>query len=159
MREVTGSTWTFQMIILFILIFAAFLALVLNYSKAYNIKNRMLTVLEKYEGFTTDSTKVINNYNIQKGYNTKGTCPSDEAWIGAIDLDGTYEVSQNGENYYYCFIERSVNINSVAYVYYDVIVFYRFNLPVLGDLFLYRIKGETKDFVGDNTRIYKKGEY
>ena len=153
MREVTGSTWTFQMIILFMLIFAAFLALVLNYSKAYNVKNRMLSVIEKYEGVTSESARVINNYNIQKGYNTKGTCPKDENWIGAIDLDGTFEVSQNGEEYYYCFIERTININSVPYIYYDVIVFYHFNLPVIGDLFMYRIKGETKEFTGNLDRL------
>ena len=152
MREVTGSTWTFQMIILFILIFAAFLALVLNYSKAYNIKNRMVTVIEKYEGFTTDSINVINNYNLQNGYNTKGTCPTNESWIGAVDFDGTYEVSQNNQQYYYCFIERSININSVPYIYYDVIVFYHFNLPVIGDVFKYRIKGETKEFTGNLDR-------
>ena len=56
MREVTGSTWSFQIIIIFILIFACFLSMVLTYSKAYTIKNRMLTIVEKYEdNFAVDS--------------------------------------------------------------------------------------------------------
>ena len=47
MKAVSESTWTFQMIIFFMLIFACFLTLVLSYNKAYTIKNRMLSIVEK----------------------------------------------------------------------------------------------------------------
>ena len=50
MREVSGSTWVFQLMIIFILIFACFLCLVINYSKAYRVKNEVLSIIEKYEG-------------------------------------------------------------------------------------------------------------
>ena len=53
MKAVSESTWTFQMIIFFMLIFACFLTLVLSYNKAYTIKNRMLSIVEKYEGITS----------------------------------------------------------------------------------------------------------
>ena len=38
MKTVSESTWSFQLIIFFILIFACFLTLILSYSKAYTIK-------------------------------------------------------------------------------------------------------------------------
>ena len=50
MREVSGSTWVFQIMILFILIFACFLTLVLNYNKAYRVKNNMVSIIEVHEG-------------------------------------------------------------------------------------------------------------
>ena len=64
MKAVSESTWTFQMIIFFMLIFACFLTLVLSYNKAYIIKNRMLSIVEKYEGITSESLKIINGSNV-----------------------------------------------------------------------------------------------
>lgn len=148
MREVSGSTWTFQMIILFILIFSCFLTLVLSYSKAYTIKNRMLTIIEKYEGVTDTSSDVINNFIIQHSYKTVGKCPED--WIGAIDLEGDYEKAKENRRYYYCFTD---NKTAAGLTYYDVMVFYKFNLPVLGEIATYKINGETKDFKGSNNQI------
>ena len=62
MRETIGTTWTFQLIIIFILIFACFLSLVISYSRAYAIKNEALSVIEKYEGVSTESGQILNNY-------------------------------------------------------------------------------------------------
>ncbi len=148
MKEVSSSTWSFQLIIFFILIFACFLTLVLNYSKAYTIKNRMLTIIEKYEGVTSTSAGVINSYVTNNGYLTVGTCAED--WYGAVDLNGTYEYAEGSKKYYYCFKESKARNKQV---YYDVIVFYKFNLPVVGNILTYRINGQTDTFKGSNDRI------
>lgn len=155
MREVTGSTWVFQIMILFILIFACFLALVLNYSKAYRVKNEMLSIIEKYEGITTQSSKIINNYMNGQSYTTKGQCPQDEdiTWYGAIDLEGNYEEAIANSKYYYCFSQVSQPSDSKDYLYYDIIVFYRFNLPFLGDIATFNVHGRTNSFVGSNNLI------
>lgn len=147
MKAVTGSTWTFQMIIFFILIFACFLTLVLSYNKAYQIKNRMLTIIEKYEGVTPVSQEYINDFVANKSYNNKGKCPS--GWTGALDYEGTYEEVQTNKEYLYCFKASRKNRK----VYYEVKVFYRFNLPLIGEIFNYSIDGTTKTFVGADDRI------
>lgn len=148
MKEVSSTTWTFQIMIFFILIFACFLTLVLSYSKAYTIKNRLLTIIEKYEGFTPDSIGIVNSFVSEYSYRTKSTCQED--WYGAIDLEGNYEVAKGKTRYYYCFKENKAKNN---YIYYDIEVFYKFNLPVIGDVATYRIKGQTKTFIGSNDRI------
>lgn len=148
MKEVSSTTWTFQLMIFFILIFACFLTLILSYSKAYTIKNRLLTIIEKYEGFTPSSIGVANGFVSQNGYTTKGSCQN--GWYGAIDLEGNYEVAKDNTKYYYCFMENKAKDKMV---YYDIEVFYKFNLPVLGDIATYRIKGQTKTFIGSNDRI------
>lgn len=149
MREVSGTTWTFQLIIIFILIFSCFLTLVLNYSKAYAVKNRMLTTIEKYEGITSESSKVINNYLTNKGYKTIGKCPSE--WYGAVDLDGTYELAEDNKKYYYCFTESNAKSGQI---YYTIVVFYRFNLPFIEELTIFQVKGKTGSFVGSIDREY-----
>ena len=148
MKAVSESTWTFQMIIFFILIFACILTLVLNYNKAYAIKNRTLSIIEKYEGVTYESLDIINGYMYEKGYKTTGKCQ--DGWFGAIDLEGNVEESKSSEQYYYCFKENTNNKNQI---YYDIEVFYKFNLPVIGNIAIYRIAGTTKAFVGSSERI------
>lgn len=150
MRETTGTTWTLQIIILFILIFAAFLTLVLNYFKAYSIKNEMMSVIEKYEGVTDTSVGIMNNILKSKGYKTKGKCTrnSTEEWMGATDLDGNYTKVVAGENYYYCFQKASNNGNES--IYYNIKLFYKFNLPVIGEVTTFTINGRTNSFVGSD---------
>ncbi len=146
MREVSGSTWVFQLMIIFILIFACFLTLVLNYSKAYRVKNEMLSIIEIYEGYTPESKEIINNYLYVQGYKTKGTCP--EEWYGALNLDGDFEVADGIQKYYYC-VKENVTAKGM---YYDTLVFYRFYLPFLGDLMTFKVEGRTKNFVGSFDR-------
>lgn len=157
MKEVSSTTWSFQMIIIFILIFACFLTLVLSYSKAYSIKNKMISVIEKYEGITKESGDVLNNFVSNQSYVTTAKCPKDDDWWGAENIytdSINYELAQNDKNYYYCFKEKSVNDE----INYEVIVFYKFNLPFLGEFMTYKIKGVTMDFAGNPERVTKGEE-
>lgn len=147
MREVTGMTWVFQLVVMFILIFACFLILVLNYSKVYGLKNDTLTIIEKYEGVTSESLGIINNVLKNKGYKATGTCPNE--WYGVIDYDGNVEKSVSGKKYYYCFKEEGKKDN----IYYNVKLYYKFNLPFLGELTTFTVNGRTNSFIGNNSRI------
>ncbi len=148
MREVTGSTWTFQIMIIFIFIFSCFLMLSLSYSKVYTIKNRSLTIIEKYEGINTTSADLINSFVLDKGYKTTGACETN--WYGAVNLNGAYEKAKGNKSYYYCFREvKSANKK----VYYEIKFFFKFNLPFIGDIITYSIKGETNAFRGSEDRI------
>ena len=33
-------------------------------------------------------------------------------------------------------------------MYYDIIVFYRFNLPIIGDIITFQVEGSTETFPG-----------
>ena len=147
MREVTGSTWVFQLMIIFILIFACFLCLVINYSKAYRVKNEVLSIIEKYEGISSTSAGIINNYLRGESYVTTGSCP--DGYYG-IKLDESgYEVARSGQKYSYCFRDEYTNDGML---YYQIIVFYRFNLPVIGDVMTFQVEGTTESFQGNVDR-------
>ncbi len=166
MKNVSESTWSFQIILIFIFIFACFLTLVLTYSKAYTIKNRMLTIIEKYNGITTDSSEYISNFVSEHSYTGSGKCP--EGWYGVKDIYEDvqdFELASDKERYNYCYTIKDANRKSSSdpvgwdpsiqgkNVYYEIVVFYKFNLPFIGEIATYKIKGQTHDFKASNSII------
>lgn len=142
MRESIGSTWTLQLVIAFILLFVGFLTLSLGYSKSYKVKNETLSIIEKYEGLTTDAVTIINNYLVYNNYNVKGKCP-DNTWYGINNLSvNTIEKADSKTKYYYCVKKIHSKGN---YYYYEINTFFKFNLPIVGDFATFTIEGSTAD--------------
>lgn len=153
MRESIGSTWILQLIIVFMLIFVGFLALSINYTKAFKIKNEVVTIIEKYEGVSSEengSIEIINNYLRYYNYQVMGAC--DEGFYGIADLNNTAAVpAQQGQKYYYCIKRNSTgNATFPDRVNYNVETFFQFNLPFIGDLFTFRVSGSTIDINNPN---------
>ena len=150
MRESIGSTWIFTLVITFTLIFAGFLVLALSYSKAYKIKNEMTSMIEKYEGLTKDNKKewgsvhIINSYLSNAAYTAMGKCEvGDYATDDLTANGGTNLIKVTSSNvkkdYYYCL--KYIKDGS----FYNVTVFYDFNLPIFGLLHKYSISGQTNE--------------
>lgn len=137
MKESIGTTWIFGMVLIFILIFSSFLVLMINYSKVFSQKNEVVSILEKYEGYSSTSRTIIDNYLTASSYKTTGVCP--DGYYGATSLDGKSGDVNQSSSYYYC-INRDGNK-------YEVILFYSFNLPVLGDFTKFNITGETNNII------------
>lgn len=150
MRETIGGTWITQLVIIFIFIFVAFLALSLNYSKAFRVKNETLNFIEKNEGFTNKTVEKINNYLTYTGYNTTDTCEIGSYGVAKLNNTAYEKVEKSGKDkeYYYC-VEKveSPTTNFKYRAYYKVELFFKFNLPVIGDIFTFRINGQTKDVI------------
>ena len=75
MREAIGGTWLFGLVITFIVFFASFLAISINYAKAFNVKNNVVDLISKYEGNNCNARKTISNYLKYTGYLVTGVCP------------------------------------------------------------------------------------
>ena len=148
MRQAIGSTWILQLVILFMLIFVGFLALSINYTKAFKIKNEMLSIIEKYEGVMSGENKsvsLINNYLRYYHYQAKGNCPTDT--YGAVSLDDASLVrASSGVKYYYCV--KKINTSDSSFrnrARYEIDTFFQFNLPIIGNLFTFHVSGSTID--------------
>ena len=151
MRGVSGSTWVFQIMILFILIFACFLTLVLNYNKAYRVKNNMVSIIEVHEGISEESLALINNVLRGEGYSNTGQCPrGEDNWYGVINYEGDYEEAVEGTRYNFCFKRFRTNEDDE---YYEIRVFYEFSLPFLGAITVFPITGRTDNFMGSNNQL------
>lgn len=155
MRHSIGGVWLFQLMILFILIFVAYIALTLNYSKTVKLKNEVISMVERYDGLNEQSISLVNNYLESSNYVATGVCASEETdgIYGALSLsEDELEPAEPNTRYYYC-VKKYRGTNQTRY--YQVTLFYRFNLPVIGDTIRYMIKGTTTNFHSkDNNTLY-----
>lgn len=156
MREAYGSAWTLGLVLVFTIIFASYLAISISYQMSFKMKNEVIGFIEREEGLTITSKTdgmgampLINNYLRNSGYKQKGVCP--EGWIGIINLSSTistsdYEVSEGKARYYYC-VQKVKDVDNVhpLRAHYKVRLFFKFDLPVLGDIFTFDVDGETTD--------------
>lgn len=167
MRQTIGSTWIYQLVILFILIFVSFLVLALTYSKNFKNKNEVLNIIEKYEGVTADSVAIMNNYLNYNGYKTVGRCPQGEGtWIASTDLQSTTLVKANAnQKYFYCL--KKVNSTKPTTtgkstpsntIFYEVVLFYKFNVPVIQSVATFTVNGVTSDIISHKD-LYDKIVY
>jgi hypothetical protein len=146
MRQSIGGTWLFSLMIIFILLFTAYLAVAINYSKSFKVKNEVINIIEREEGLTSNDNKTdpgaieqIANYLTSVGYINHGVCPS--GYQGYIKYqDG------NRVKYSYC-IKKYNSYNEVEKqkAYYSVVLFFNMDLPIFGDFFTFRVKGETTE--------------
>lgn len=132
MREAIGGTWIFGIVITFIVLFSSYLAISVNYSKAFHVKNEMVTIIEKYEGYNSTSEEVIQSYIQGYGYGVRGGC--DNRGQG---FDGT------NNKYKYCIKCTSTN-DTLKKNYYTVTVFFKLDLPIIGNVFTFPVTGTTK---------------
>ena len=182
MKNAISNVWLMGLVVLFIFVFAGYLAITIGYSNAFKIKNEVLSIIERHNGMSqgqssslksvsgssnvTDvsAMETINLYLFGMSYRTKGTCPMSDGnnWYGATSLVDNarplvnYESARTGRRYYYCFAKNKSNYGSKRQIntyYYDVIVFYKLDLPVLGDIFTFRVAGSTNDIRGTNDSL------
>lgn len=144
MKSTVTSSEMFKYILLFTFLFAAFLALAITYNKVYKLKNESISILEKYEGVSHKSLTIINNYLMNNGYKTKGQCEIGEHGMKSLEDPSLETVSDRNTKYYYCLSDYVVLNDNINRVYYKVKFFFKFNLPFFGDLFRFRITGESK---------------
>jgi len=155
MREAIGGAWILSLVVVFILIFAAYLAISINYSKAFHIKDAVVSIIEKNEGHcgadaSDGSRALIAEYLAAEGYRVFGNCRGDEE----VHL----AESTNPGRGMYC-LERVETTQThwptrpsptlippdqrVSTGYYRITLFFRFDLPLLGNILTFRVPGET----------------
>lgn len=132
MREAIGGTWIFGIVVTFIVLFSSFLAISVNYSKAFHVKNEVVSIIEKYEGYNESSQEAIANYMSGYGYSVRGSCSN-----RGEGYDGT-----NGK-YRYCISCVTTN-DTLKKTYYTATVFFKLDLPVIGDIFTFPVSGGSK---------------
>lgn len=145
-NSITGA-WFFGIVLVFMSIFIAYIAISINYHSAYDLKTKMINELEVSQGFNSISKSDIELLMDGDSYRATGPCKDTEGmWIYGVNKFGQ-EVLGNEKGkaptgkYNYCiYLDEN---KAEDYIYYTVEVFLKFNLPVFGDLFDFRITGTT----------------
>ncbi len=156
MRGIFGQYGLIIISVFFISLFAVFLSFSVGYNKAINVKNEIINILERNNGYSTIARTEINEYLASVGYRTTGDCNAvDEATTGVSEwnsysMNNTNDGVLNPNNANFCLREEYIAPNSPeipGYVYYHVKLFYSANIPVIGELLKFEVVGTTKQIL------------
>ncbi len=160
MRESMGAAWIFTIVLTFIILMTAYLAISVNYAKAFKIKSHIVSEIEENEGYDGAIEQRVRKYLTAQGYTAYGTCdptitvdgtPSD--WRRIATIDDAVPVGSDKHNA--CIYSRIVDTGNddidATRSYYRVVVFFKFDLPVVNFLTTFKVSGET-GYIYDTSR-------
>lgn len=133
MREALGSSMLFNLIMIFTAVFIALLIGSLAYSKGFKVRNRIIDIVEKHEGYTQDAIDEINENLASIGYRNVGDSNRCGPHNGTDALDNT-------SPYDYCIYRYMTSKGE----YYGVTVYVHFDIPIVGYFLNFPLYGETR---------------
>ena len=81
MRDAFGGAFMIKLMLVFLVLYVCFIAIALNYAKAFKAKNGIIDYLERYEGYNTATETLINLYLDSINYNVPITVNSGGSYI------------------------------------------------------------------------------
>ena len=141
MKESIGSTWLFGIVITFIVLFASIVSMSVNWSRAYKVKDEIIFNIENTHGFNADTMTTINEYMRRVGYRSVGDCP--EKYCGFSINSDISNKWNNGSNFCVKRVDVETGPGDIASSYYSVVVFFKLDMPVLGNILKLDVSGET----------------
>lgn len=141
MRDALGGVVNLAMIVVFLVLVCGYLAFNVNYTKAFRVKNYIITSLEQYEGNCNTGTSCSNkiqSYIKQVGYSAP-----------------EFKIEDYTCNYGYCYkefkasneVDGSVS-ESKDQVYYRVVTQINIDIPIINRIMpglkIFQISGNTK---------------
>lgn len=106
----------------------------------------MVTIIEQYEGMNGNTVQKLHTAMLNEGYRGKLSCKSKdgEKVLGGLEDQITVNPTSKMN---YC-VTRNVRYGedtAESKYYYTITVTFAYSLPVLGDIFDFKVSGETKD--------------
>ena len=161
MKEAIGGALTIQIILIFLILVNGYLVMTVNYTKAFRVKNSIISIIERNEGITeqaaSDIASVMRNagYGIADGY--LNSCPSGYTAVRAGQL--SQYVGTNGG---FCFKRVDFDPTGSGKMVgreYSIVTYVNVNVPGLNKLFqlvpgVFSIKGETKTIYSNKVDIF-----
>ncbi len=121
MRESIGATFLIKIMIIFIVLYNSLLAIAVNYAMVFRVKNRVINLIEQYEGCNS-AKGYIKEYISKVGY-----------YRGASSNKKQYEITAH-----------SASLGT----YYTVTTYISFEFPIVRNIVNFPIRGETKVIYG-----------
>ena len=161
MKESISATTIFQIVILFILLFTAIMCLTINNSNAFGVKDEIINIIEMNNGnYLSDDNNTLSEEIVDaisaNSYRTTGICDS-----GFQGFERNGEPVSSGERASVCIRKVEVTTAIDNYLtsilgstvvtdefvpgsYYQIVVFYQLDLPVIRQVYNFQTKGETR---------------
>lgn len=131
MKEAIGTSMVFNLILVFLGVFIALYVGSIAYSKGFKVRNRLIDIIEKHDGFDNETKEEIDKNLFDIGYRiVDKPCKARE---NAVSVD-------NDSPYRYCVYQYSTTKG----YYYGVTVFIHFDFPLIGQFIEIPLYGETR---------------
>ena len=131
MKEAIGTSYVFTLIITFVGILIAMFVGSIAYTKGFKVRNKIIDLIDKNEGYTEKAVQEIDESLASIGYRiVDKSCPSRKG-VNA----------EQKSDYRYCVYKYT---NEEKGVYYGVTVFIHFDIPLIGDFVEIPIYGESR---------------
>lgn len=139
MRESFGGAFMIKIMMVFIIVYISFMAVAINYAKAFRVKNNVINILEqyKYDGNGGAAIEQLEYYLPKVPYNLSGI---------KDQLDSSCKKQADGKDsvlipYGVCIIENN-SVNGSKY--FRVITYITVDFPFFNIHMTLPITGETK---------------
>lgn len=156
MRESMGGAWLFGIVIIFVFLFSGFLAYSISYTKAFNLKNKIINYIEEFEGYSEGEGEVGAEGNKHKSVETMAKEYVEEL---GYNYGATEGINCNGRNsgggrneikkYGYCVVKYCSGGDTMSNTYYKITTYIALKLPVVNLTAKIPISGETRTIYSD----------
>ena len=150
MKESIGTSYLFQIVVVFVLLFTGYLCLSINYARSYAVKNNIVNSIQREKDFNDVSRNKIAKYLADVGFKSTGKCPD-----GYEAFDSSGNTQGDGKTGVYCVqkvIFQDARDDLKEKDYYRVVVFYKLDLPIFGSVFSFKNYGDTYVFGARNQK-------
>ena len=62
MRDAFGGAFSIKLMLIFLILYVSFICVALNYARAFRVKNRIINIIEQYEGHSDEASSKIVSY-------------------------------------------------------------------------------------------------
>lgn len=148
MRDAISGVMSLQIVVIVLIVMNCYLAFSVNYTKAFRVKNEILSIIEKNEGLTDDAKAQINQLMLDNNYRMNERF---RIWCGNNGYDVTNDIGAGS----FCYKRELVDVtgngninNTYKGSYYTVATFVNIDLPLVNNILpfagnLFLVKGET----------------
>lgn len=141
MREAFGGAFTIKLMLIFLAIYIAFIAVALNYAKAFRVKNRIIDIIEQNEGI--DSYSDTKEGSVIGDINSYLNTVSYYVNLTSINNNNTENINCYDRGY--CIEETTAPVSDgITSKYYKVTTYININFPFFKLNFNIPITGETR---------------
>ena len=152
MSNAFGGLTNIAIIVVFLVLVMGYLAFNVQYSKAFKVKNMVITTLEQYEGdcdYDSTCDKKIQKYINQVGYGTRDVKVNSSCPTG---VENSVDVYHCNNGYCYCKVQLAKSSDdlykNIEKEYYHVVTHVELNIPiinrVLSGLRFFEVSGDSK---------------
>lgn len=142
-----GSSMLLYIVVIIVGIVMLLFVSIISYAKAYSAKNKIISALETFEGYTKDTKDEIDTDLSKLGYTvtSKDYCNNSRVKQHLEDLSITSSNLNNasGGKFGYCVYEVQA-ASEAGGKYYMVVTFINFNIPFIGENLVFPVYGQTK---------------